>query len=435
MKGLLFTYALTYGGVFASLLDPFHGLLIYIAFAILRPEALWPWSVPSGGNYSRIVAFGLLGGWCLSGFGKWQFGRAGIIVTAFVCYVAWAALGANFAVANSGAAWLQVEEYGKILLPFLVGITTIRSLRQLKQLAWVIVLCHGYLAYEFNREYYTDWYFNPREWTFASMDNNGIAITMVTALGLAGFMGVYAPRWWQKLLLLGSAGFMVHVVLFSMSRGGMVALIVTALVAFAVMPKRPSYMAWLLVGLLLAMRLAGPQVMERFVTVFAGEQERDGSAQSRFELWSACIKVMLTHPVFGIGSNNWRLVAHNFGFTPGKDAHTMWLHVGAEMGIMGLGLLLLFYGSCVVRMWGLGKTHMPLPDPWFRYFAHMVVASIGGFAISAQFVSVYGIELPFYVVLLGAGTLKLASCGAEDAETDLYTDPSGPEEQVAAATL
>ena len=46
MKGLLFTYLLTYGGAVVSLFRPFHGLLIYICFAIIKPEALWYWSVP-----------------------------------------------------------------------------------------------------------------------------------------------------------------------------------------------------------------------------------------------------------------------------------------------------------------------------------------------------------------------------------------------------
>src|SRR5271154_86244 len=110
MKGLLFTYALTYGGAVGALFDPFAGLLIYIAFALLKPECLWFWSVPSGGNYSRIVAIGLLGGWALNGFWTWQFGRALIIVTALLCYFGWSLLCAPFAIASSELAWNQVEE-------------------------------------------------------------------------------------------------------------------------------------------------------------------------------------------------------------------------------------------------------------------------------------------------------------------------------------
>ena len=75
MKGLLFTYLLTYGGGLVSLFHPFVGLLIYICFAIIKPEALWYWSVPAG-NYSRIVFGALFIGWGMAGFGSWRLGRA-----------------------------------------------------------------------------------------------------------------------------------------------------------------------------------------------------------------------------------------------------------------------------------------------------------------------------------------------------------------------
>ena len=93
MKGLLFTYVLTYGGAVVSLIDPYPGLLIYICFAVIRPQSLWHWAVPEG-NYSRIVAIALLAGWTLRGFGRWRFGRATPVVMALIGYWGWVALSA-----------------------------------------------------------------------------------------------------------------------------------------------------------------------------------------------------------------------------------------------------------------------------------------------------------------------------------------------------
>src|SRR5438876_1199388 len=61
-KGLLVTFALTYGGSLVALFNPFVGLLIYICFSIIRPEDMWSYAVPRG-NYSRIVGVALLVGW------------------------------------------------------------------------------------------------------------------------------------------------------------------------------------------------------------------------------------------------------------------------------------------------------------------------------------------------------------------------------------
>src|SRR5262249_58627297 len=94
MKGLVFTYVLTYGGAVVSLFDPLVGLLVYVCFAIIKPEAMWYWSVPEG-NYSRIVAIALLAGWVgwgAMGCGSWRFGRAHGIILAFGCYWLWAVI-------------------------------------------------------------------------------------------------------------------------------------------------------------------------------------------------------------------------------------------------------------------------------------------------------------------------------------------------------
>ncbi len=415
MKGLLFTYALTYGGALVSLVRPFHGLLIYICFAIIRPTSLWHWSVPSDGSYSRIVAIALLVGWLMNGLGEWRLGKGAAMVVAFLGFFGWAIVSATTAVADSSLAFGQVEEYAKILLPFLVGMTMIHSPRQVKQLAWVLVLSHGYLAYEFNLMYYTSPFFDPNDWMFAGLDRNGIAITMVTAAGLAFFLGLDAVRSWQRWLCFALAGLMVHVVLFSMSRGGMLAVVATGVVSFVLIPKRPKTVAVFALAIVVGLSLAGPAVVERFQHTFEDEKDRDASAQGRVELWSACAGVIMAEPVTGIGPLNWRLVAHNYGFPVGKDAHSMWLHVGAEMGVPGLAFLVAFYGLCIFRLWPLARARRKDVDEWTATVARMTIAALAGFAVSAQFVSVQGVELPYYIVLLGAATLKLRSLGVRDA--------------------
>jgi O-antigen ligase len=406
MKGLIFTYVLTYGGALVAVFNPYVGLLIYICFAIIKPEAMWHWSVPIG-NYSRIVAIGLLLGWLLNGLGNWSFGRAKPIVLALIAYLAWAALGA-FLAPNKAAAWDFVEALTKIVLPFLVGITMIDSVAKLKQLAWVIALSHGYLAFELNLTYlnvYNQVYFDG----YGGMDNNCVAITMVTCVGLAFFLGLSAQTLLGKGLGFASALLIAHVVMFSFSRGGMLALIITALVTFWLIPKKFSYYVIFLLAILVGFRLSGREVTDRFLTIFASAKERDESAQSRLDLWKDCLDSMSKHPVFGVGPDHWRFTVEKYGHPQGKLAHTLWLQVGAELGIPGLLALVLFYWLTIRRLWPLARERVTVSDPWLLGAARMVIAAIIGFAVAAQFVSLVGLETPFYVTLIGAGILKLIS--------------------------
>jgi hypothetical protein len=66
----------------------------------------------------------------------------------------------------------------------------------------------------------------------------------------------------------------------------------------------------------------------------------------------------------------------------------------------------------------------------------MVVAGLIGFAIAAQFVSLYGLEVPYYIALIGAGVLKLSSTAAEPAQQPALVRPAdGPWLQVRPAHL
>jgi probable O-glycosylation ligase (exosortase A-associated) len=389
-----------------SLFNPFVGLLIYVSFAIIKPDAMWFW-VASQGNYSRIVAIALLIGWALKGFGTWQFGRGKVTVVALVGFGAWAALCAALA-GDKVVAFEYVENLLKIILPFLVGITTIDSVKKLRQLAWVIVLSQGYVCFELNLTYLSGY---NRLWDigYGSLDNNTAACSIDSCIGMGFFLGMYSDRWWKRTLAFALTGFMIHAVLFSFSRGGMLGLLITGVGAFLLIRKSVKHYVVLIVVILVSVRFAGKEVQDRFSTIFNKPEHRDSSAESRLHLWAGCWDLMLKNPVTGVGPNNWPLKAPLYGFNLGKQAHTTWLRVGAELGIPGLALFAAFHGLCSARLWGTARDPTPGSDPWLQYLAQAVIASAVGFALSAQFVNVELVESSYYVVLVGAGVLKLAS--------------------------
>jgi probable O-glycosylation ligase (exosortase A-associated) len=417
---------LTIGGSLVAIFYPFIGILVFVWFAIAKPEDLWSWSV-SPGNYSRIVMLATLVGWVCRGLGSWSLGKSRGIVLAIIGLFLWSILGALRA-PNQDVAWAFVDQLSKIVVPVVVGISLVQSVDQLKQLAWVIALSYGYLALEFNRMYYAG-NFMPGGFSFGGMEEGSVAIGMICASGLSFFFGLYQKTLWKQLLLFGVAGLTGHFVLFSFSRGGVLGLLTSLLIALLVVKKNFKTLLVIALALLLGLRLAGPEVRERFTTIFISVEERDASARSRLDLWKACVKTMVRNPVFGIGPDHWTVTGNRRFkgqitlYADRKEAHTLWLQLGAELGAPGLLLILSFYTICIIRVWPLARGARtvagPRPglpvdtDEWTRYGACMVVVPLCGFMVAAQFISLEFLEVPYYITLLGAGLLKLEAAPEE----------------------
>src|SRR5262249_44506494 len=144
IMGYVFTYLVTGFGCLAGLFSPFYGLLAYICLAIVQPTSMWFWEFKGGTSHDRYVALSMLVGWAMQGFGRWKFGRGSACVAALLAYWVWMALSSIQGVdAEKGTE--IVKYYAKIILPLLVGLTTVRTMAQVKLLAWVIVLSQGYL--------------------------------------------------------------------------------------------------------------------------------------------------------------------------------------------------------------------------------------------------------------------------------------------------
>jgi putative inorganic carbon (HCO3(-)) transporter len=412
MKGLLFTYALTYGGSVVALFNPYVGLLIYVCFSIIKPDALWFWSVPAG-NYSRTIAIALLIGWLGKGLGDWRFGRAAPIVRAFIGYWLWMVFCSLFAQHNPAAAMASIEAAGKILLPFLAGLTLIRSIAQLELLAWVMVVSQAYVAYDLNVSYYSGYnrmYFAG----FAGLDNNCIAISMVTGTGLALFLGLNSRSWIARGVCIVASVLMMHCTMFGFSRGGMLALCITGAASFWLIPKRPIHYLMFLLVVVAGLRLAGAEVRERFAGTFADESVRDASAQSRLDLWKNALDTMQKSPLVGVGPDQWGHVAPQYGWPRGKRIHSIWLQTGAELGYPGMLLLLGFYVISMVMMFPIAIDSSSHLDPTIRALSSAVFVSLLGFVISAQFVSLTQLELPYYINLIAAGLLRVTSVPMTD---------------------
>jgi len=401
MKGLILSYLLAYGGGVVALFFPLVGLCIYTAFSIARPQMLYGWAGDMSG-LSRVIGLAVLIGWAFKTFGSWQLKQIRTPVFALCCYFACLLMSAVSA-SHQAVAWDSVVEQFKYFLPFLAGVTLVRSRREVSALAWTIVLAQGLVGFEMNLSYLRG--FNQARELGLLGDNNTFAVSLVTVIGPALFLSLLAGRLWQKALAFACSALILHTVLLTFSRGGILSLIVAGAAIVLVMPKRPGYLVAMVLVAALAVRLTGPQVLARFQTSFAQADERDFSAQSRLDLWKDCFHVMMSNPLTGVGPRHWPLVAERYGWPAGKAAHTFWLEVGAEIGLPGMLSLIVFFVSSLFCAWRLARRR---DDPWLASMGGFAFTGLVGFMFGAQFVTSEGNEVPFFIALVGLTALELA---------------------------
>lgn len=410
MLGVILVYLSTAVGILGSLYNPVIGLFVYVGFAMLRPQFMWSFAGNLGGM-SQYVGIAMLVGWALKGFGGFKMGPGRTAAGVLLGFAAWAYGSANQGVSPVNAN-LWVIELAKVVAPFLVGVTMLNDRKYIRPMFWVIVGCHAYIALDMNNWYYVRGYNFVREQGYGYMDNNSFAISLVTVMGLVAGLLLSARRWYEKGIVALCAVLILSCIVLTYSRGALVGLCVVAGVAVVLIPKKPSYLAMMLLGALVAGRLVGPQVVARFATTFAEEEERDGSAQSRIDLWRACLQIGLENPLMGIGPRGFPAVASQYGFSAGKEAHSTWMQAIAEMGFVGCGLLMLFYLTTIFKL---------IPVVWKRWGPGMgedgalatgVLIALSGFFVSAQFVTMIGLETPYYVAMVALAMLKFSALPA-----------------------
>jgi probable O-glycosylation ligase (exosortase A-associated) len=412
MKGLILIYAVAGLGSIAALRAPIIGLFIYVGFAVLRPEGIWGWAGDLSG-ISLVVGLATLAGWVLHGFGSLRVGRGRVIVACLVLFFVWAAISA-YSARDTSVAYDSLVQMAKFVMPFLIGVTLLETESHSRAMLWLIVLAQGYVGFEMNLAYLRG--YNLAGEGFAGMDNNCFGVSLVSSVGPAIALGLGARKWYERLLCIIATGFIIHTTLLTFSRGAMVGLLVVGGMAFVIMPKRPKYLAAIALALLLAIRFTGPQLMERYASAFAESDQRDGSAESRLDLWRDCLRLAEEQPIFGVGPANFSVVASSIGWTEGKQAHSVWMQTLAETGFPGVTLLVLFFGLTVLKLWPIARMKQTEETRYQIAIATGIITSIVGFMVAGQFVSLAGLEIPYYMAMIGVVLLKLPQASTESVE-------------------
>lgn len=175
-------------------------------------------------------------------------------------------------------------------------------------------------------------------------------------------------------------------VMFSGSRAAMIATVPSLLYvvgSWRLLPRRTQVLAGLGVagGLIALIPLVPADTLAR-LTSTAGDRTQ-GDFDGRTELWQQAYATFERHPLTGVGTGAFREESS------WKVAHNVWLRMAAELGAVGLALLVLLFVLALVYGWQMASLA--------RGF---VLASVTSLAIGATFYNLEAKKSLWLFVLL-----------------------------------
>jgi O-antigen ligase len=276
-------------------------------------------------------------------------------------FVAWSTLSVVWA--ESGSAALNASfRYFQVLLLFLIVFTAVRKREHAVWMTAAFV-SGATVAAVFAIIYHPD----PGEYDVARAsgtvgDPNELAAVLVAGVILAGVLVALLKRSPLLRLMAAGAAMLCALGLFvTFSRGGLVALGCAMVASLFVAGRwRP-----MIVTTMVSVAVLGVA----YFALFAPQDARDrvtkvDGGTGRTDIWRIGGRMVSAHPVRGVGSGNFQLtsghyllkkpgaVRYDYFIDKPKVAHNMYLHVLAELGVVGLGLflaMLAFALSCAFR--------------------------------------------------------------------------------------
>jgi len=211
------------------------------------------------------------------------------------------------------------------------------------------------------------------------------------------------------LVILFLCGFAV---VFSYSRGGFLAVVLSLLFVVIRRPPRPAVAAVMLGLLLFVFQLLPQTYIERVSTLFyflPSSKEsvlQDRSFRGRSSENLVAIMMFKDHLLIGVGAGNYNAhyqdYSRKLGLDPrrdGRSAHSLYLEVAAERGLLGLALFSVIVGSAYWSLWRAEKKFSLLG---MKSYADVTVAFASGLtAYLAAALFLHDSYIRYFFVLIG----------------------------------
>lgn len=327
--------------------------------------------------------------------GKWSWPRGNLAAPIiFFCAIGLVSLLTAY---DRFQALKQIKSYWLFLFYFLV-INNIPDRKSLLRIVNILVIStfvaasYGLFKYFFNHTMAVE-AFIKNVITLAGF------FLLILPLSFGLFVGEETAK--KKTIYLLAAFFILLGLIFTLERSVWLGLGVEIL-TFLWLNKRSRKVLVLGIVMVALIVSFSKTLRERFKTL---GHLRSYSITSRFHQWQSGLEMMFDHPLTGVGPGNYESVYWQYKFFEERKtyphAHSNIVQLGAETGILGLGVFFWMMVAAVRTMLGAVKE---IRDRMFASLALGVLAAFIGFHFAGLFEYNFGdseVQLLFWFMVAG----------------------------------
>ncbi len=420
MLRAILIFSILGGGLIAALYSRFAALLLYLWFALFRPQEFL-WFDISGWQLSLWIGVLLIVSCSVTG----TFPNATHPISIGTILFLFAAFVAQANAVDPVMGWMWLDYLFRLILVSLLATTLISTRRRFVWTVGVIAGSFGFYSAKAGLASLLGGgvrFFDGLAGAF--IDNNSYAVgtAMVMPLLIATAQNLPREGVIQKFI---RAGFFAAVPLSAMliistfSRAGFLALIATTL-AFILLQRG----RWLFLSVtIVTLAIVVPFIplphgyVERLDTIRTYEEVGEDSALGRLHFWRVAIDMAQANP-FGVGLRNFESAYDRYDFLNGtfgrrRAVHNSHLQVLTETGFFGLFAYLSLFGYSLIAAWRIRKHALAgafsLESHRFFYTAsNALIASMAGFLIGGAFISLALNDITWLSFALVASLDRLA---------------------------
>jgi probable O-glycosylation ligase (exosortase A-associated) len=432
----LFVLSILVPGMAAALTNRFAALLLYLWFALFRPQD-WLWIDITRLRLSMVLGAMLIGPSLLTGImpNVTHPLSAGSILF-LVC-----ALVSQMGAFSPDIGWLWIDFLVRLLLVCTLLVTLASTPRRIVAVLAVIACSLGIHAGKAGFAWLVIGGVRFADGlSGAFVDNNGYAMgtVMIMPLLVATAQNVhylFEGRWprvelWTRRAIYAMAFFCTFTVIGTYSRGGFLSLSAAVLMFIALQRRRAAAFTALGTVVLLALFIVPlpSSYTERLSTIRTYEEIGEDSAMSRPHFWKVAVR-MAEQNFFGVGLRGYDNAYDFYDFLDGRygrgrSVHSSHYMVLAELGYPGAvvwGCLLI--GSFLVGWRIRARASSPdLPDDAREFVftcSNALMVSMAGFTVGGSFLALALNDLTWltFALLAALDRWSHAACVAKRAET------------------